>query len=82
MTVYNKGYETNQSTYDLVIICNRKQGHYSDHRICEIMTLNETRYNPATSTFWLVVGLALNSPHTHGMPLRIESTEKHTHHSR
>ena len=56
-----------------MIICNRKQGHYSDRRICEMI-----RYNPATSTFWLVVGLALKNHHTHGMPLRIESTERHT----
>ena len=76
----NKGYETNQSTYDLVIICNRKQGHYSDRRICEMMTLNEIRYNPAASTFLLVVGLALKSPHTHSMLLRIESTGIYTHH--
>ena len=53
----NKGYETNQSTYLLVIICNRKQGHYSDRRICEMMTLNEIRYNPVTSTFWLIVDI-------------------------
>ena len=66
--------------YDLVIICNRKQGHYSDRRICETMTLNEICYNPAISTFWLVVDLALKNHHTHGMPLRIESTERHTHH--
>ena len=65
-------YETNQSTYDLVIICNRKQGHYSDRRICEMMTLNEIRYNPATSTFLLVhvICLALKNPHTHSMLLR------------
>ena len=71
-------YETNQSTYDLAIICNRKHGHYSDRRICEMMTLNEIRYNPAS--FWLVVGLALKNHHTHGMPSRIESTGRHTHH--
>ena len=65
---------------DLVIICNRKQGHYSDRRICKMVTLNEIRYNPATSTFLLVVGLALNNPHTHIMLWRIESTERHTHH--
>ena len=57
-----------------MIICNRKQAQYRDRRICEMMTLNEIRYNPASSTFWLVVGLALKNHHTHGMPLRIEST--------
>ena len=61
-----------------MIICNRKPGHYSDRRICEMMTLNEIRYNPATPTVWLVVGLALINHHTHGMPLRIESTERLT----
>ena len=46
-----------------------------------MMTLNEIRYNPASSTFWLVVGLALKkNHHTHDMPLRIESTERHTPH--
>ena len=63
-----------------MIICNRKQGQYSDRRICEMMTLNEIRYNPASSIFWLVVGLALKNHHTHDMPLRIESTDRHTHH--
>ena len=64
-----------------MIICNRKQGHYSDRRTCEMMSCkSEIRYNPATSTFLLVVGLALKSPHTHGMLYRIESTERHTHH--
>ena len=48
-----------------MIICNRKQGHYSDRRTCEMMTLNEIRYNPAASTFLLVAGLALKSPHMH-----------------
>ena len=37
--------------YSIYIICNRKQGHYSDRTICEMMTLNEIRYNPETSTF-------------------------------
>jgi hypothetical protein len=44
-------YGTNHSVYGPVIICNSKQGHYSDRRICEIMTLNEIPYNPATSIF-------------------------------
>jgi hypothetical protein len=38
-----------------LIIFNRKEGHYSDRRICEIMILNEIHYNPATSTFLSVV---------------------------
>ena len=46
-------------------IWNRKQGHYSDRRTCEMITLNEIRYNPVASTFLLVDGLALKSPHTH-----------------
>jgi hypothetical protein len=44
-------YETHHPAYKPVIICNRKQGHYNDHKICEIMTLNEIHYNPATSTY-------------------------------
>jgi hypothetical protein len=28
------------------MIYNRNQGHYSDLRICEMVTLNEFRYNP------------------------------------
>ena len=48
--------------------------YYSDRRTCEMITLNEIRYNPAASSFMLVVGLALKSPHTHSMLLRIEST--------
>jgi hypothetical protein len=31
-----------------VIICDRKQGHYSDRRICEMVTLNEIHYNSTT----------------------------------
>jgi hypothetical protein len=62
------------STYELVIICNRKQGHYSDHRICEMMTLNEIHYNPATSTFLSVLGLAFKSSHNQNMLLLIKST--------
>jgi hypothetical protein len=34
-------YETNHPAYGPVAICNRKQGHYSDRRICEMMILNE-----------------------------------------
>jgi hypothetical protein len=44
-------------------ICNHKRGDYSDRRICEIVTLNEIRYNPATSTFLLLVDFALKSSH-------------------
>jgi hypothetical protein len=54
-------YETNHSAYVPVIICNRKQCHYNDRRICEMMTLNEIHYNFATSTFLLVVCLVLKS---------------------
>jgi hypothetical protein len=32
-------------------ICNRKQGHYNDRRIFEMMPLNEIHYNSAASTF-------------------------------
>jgi hypothetical protein len=32
----NKGYETNHTAYDPVIICNCKQGRNSDHKICEL----------------------------------------------
>jgi hypothetical protein len=46
-----KKYETIHSAYKPVIICNRKQGHYSDRSICKIMNLNEIHYNPATPTF-------------------------------
>jgi hypothetical protein len=61
---FNKGYETNHSAYEPVIIRNSKQGHYSDRRICEMITLNEIHYNPAKSTFLSVVCLALKSFHT------------------
>jgi hypothetical protein len=42
------------SAYKPVIICNRKQGHYSDRRMCEMIIL-KIHYNPATSTFLSVV---------------------------
>jgi hypothetical protein len=47
---FNNDYGTNHSASEPVIICNRKQGHYSDRRICEMMTLNEIHYDPETST--------------------------------
>jgi hypothetical protein len=50
-----QGYETYHSAYGPVIICNHKQGHYSDRRICEMITLikemitlNAIRYYSAT----------------------------------
>jgi hypothetical protein len=46
-----------------VIICNRKQCHNSYRRICEIIILNDIRYNTATSFFLSVVDLALKSFH-------------------
>jgi hypothetical protein len=52
-------------------VYNYKQGHYSDHMICENMTLNEIRYKSATSIFLSVVGLALKSSHTQNMLLHI-----------
>jgi hypothetical protein len=54
-----------------MLVCYRKHCHYSDRKIC---------YNPATSTFLLVVGLDLKSSHTQGMLLHIESTWGYTHH--
>jgi hypothetical protein len=60
-----------------VIICNRKKGHYSDRTICEMMTLNESHYNPAASTSWSVVCLVLKSPQTQNMLLHIEFNTHH-----
>jgi hypothetical protein len=34
-----------------VVICNRKQGQYSDRRVCEMMILNKIHHNPAKSTY-------------------------------
>jgi hypothetical protein len=61
----NNGYEKKNSAYGPVIICNHKQGHHSDRKICEFMTLNENLYNPATPTFLLVFDLAQKSSHSH-----------------
>jgi hypothetical protein len=63
-----------------VMNCNRKQGHFSDRRICKMMTSNDIRYNPATSTFLSVVCLAFKSSHMQNMLLRIESTGIYIHH--
>jgi hypothetical protein len=63
-----------------VVICNRKQGHYSDRIIFEMMILNEIHYNLATSTYLQVICLVLKSPHTQNMLLRIESTGRRTYH--
>jgi hypothetical protein len=49
--IYRK-WETNHSAYGPVIMCNRKQGYYSDCRIRKMMTLNNIHYNSATSTFF------------------------------
>jgi hypothetical protein len=44
-----------------------------------MVTLNEIYYNPATSTFLSVVGLALKCSHTQNMLLCIdESTGRYT----
>jgi hypothetical protein len=62
------------------INCYSKQGHYySDHKVCETMTLNDILYNPATSTFLLEVDLALTKSHMHDMILRFESAGRYTH---
>ena len=63
-----------------MIICNRKLGHYSDRRICEMMTLNDIHYNLAASTYVYVACLVLKRPHTQNMLLRIESIGRYTHH--
>jgi hypothetical protein len=62
-----------------VIICNRKQVHYSYRKIREMMTLNEIHYNPPTSTFLSVVCLAMKSSHTQNTLLRIKATGRYTH---
>jgi hypothetical protein len=62
-TTGQQRYKTNHSAYGLVIICNRKQGYYSDHRICEMMTLNEIYYNLSTSNLMSIVGLVVISSH-------------------
>jgi hypothetical protein len=38
-------YEKYHSAYEPVIVCNRKQGHYSGSKICKMMTLNEIHYS-------------------------------------
>jgi hypothetical protein len=76
----NKWYETNHSVYGPVIICNCTKCSYSDHRNCEIMTLKRIYYNPVTSTFLSAVYIALKSSHKQNMLLRIESTDRYTHH--
>jgi hypothetical protein len=48
---------------------NRGQGHYNDRRICEMVTLNETHYYPATFTFLSVVCFVLKFLHTQIMLL-------------
>jgi hypothetical protein len=71
----NKGYETNNSAYGPVIICNL----IATVKFTKGMTLNEIRYNPPTSTFLSVVDLTLKSSHTQHMLLRIKSSgDMHT----
>jgi hypothetical protein len=53
---------------------------YIGCRICEMVTLNEIRYNHATSTFLSVVSLILKSRHPQNMFLRIESSGRYAHH--
>jgi hypothetical protein len=48
---FNEAYETNHSTYGQVIICNGKQVHFSDSKICEMMTWKVIHYNPTISIF-------------------------------
>jgi hypothetical protein len=63
-----------------VKICNRKQGHYSDRRIYEMIILIEIHYNLAISTLLSVVCFILKSPHAQNKLLRIESTGRHAYH--
>jgi hypothetical protein len=42
------------------MICNSKQGHYSNRKIWEMMTSKEIPYNPAASNILSVVDLGLN----------------------
>jgi hypothetical protein len=63
-TKSNKRYEMNHSAYVPVVICYRKQGHYSNRRICEMVILDEFHYNPANINFLSVLCLALKSSHT------------------
>jgi hypothetical protein len=65
-----------------MIICNRKEGQYSDHGSYEMLTLNEIRYTPAkcTSTFLSAFGLAEKDFHTQSMLLRFESNGRYKHH--
>jgi hypothetical protein len=75
----NKEYDPTHSAYGPVLICNPKQGHYSDRRIWKMMTMNDIHYNPATTTYLSVVCFVLKSPHTQNMRMRIESTGRYTH---
>jgi hypothetical protein len=56
--------------------CNRKQGQYSDRRICEMMTLNEIHYNPGPCS----INFFGQYSQTQNKLLRIESIEKYSHH--
>ena len=72
--------ESDKSASYLDILLNiDSNGGLTTTVMISVMTLNEIRYNPAASTFLLVVDLALKSPHTHSMLLRIESTGIYTH---
>jgi hypothetical protein len=53
------------------MICNRNQGHCSDRKNSEKITLNENYYNPLTSTYLSVFYLLLKRSHTQSMRLRI-----------
>jgi hypothetical protein len=58
-----KGYETNYPAYWLLLTCNRNKVIIIIATVedAKIMTSNEIRYNPATSTFLSAVGLALKN---------------------
>jgi hypothetical protein len=55
------------------MIYNRKQGHYNDRRICEMMTLNEIHYNLTTSNFFVssVLRFEKSSYTKHALAYRI-----------
>jgi hypothetical protein len=74
-------YDTIHSKYGTVIICKCKQGHYSDRRICQMMTLMNILYNSATSNALQVSYLVLKKTHqTQTLLLRIKSIGRYIHH--
>ena len=70
--------ETSLSAFDSMIGCRSKQDHDNNHRICEMLILNELDGTTASSTCLSVACLDLKTDYTQNKLLHIQSAARQT----